>query len=73
MKRQDEIGNLAHGLDQMRLNLGSLIAERDLQNQVLQQELLGAPRVEQVLRDTENKFIAIFPVVSRRDDCFAES
>ncbi|MFD1156141.1 ATP-binding protein [Undibacterium aquatile] len=59
-KRQDEIGNLAHGLDQMRLNLGSLIAERDLQNQVLQQELLERSRVEQVLRDTENKFIAIF-------------
>ncbi|WP_423679323.1 ATP-binding protein [Undibacterium sp. WLHG33] len=59
-KRQDEIGNLAHGLDQMRLNLGRLIAERDAQNQVLQQELMERSRVEQELRDTENKFIAIF-------------
>ncbi|MFZ6727216.1 ATP-binding protein [Undibacterium sp. MH2W] len=59
-QRQDEIGNLAHGLNQMRLNLGELIAQRDDQNILLQQELKERLRVEQALRDTEEKFIAIF-------------
>ena len=59
-QRQDEIGNLAHGLNQMRLNLGELIAQRDQQNILLQQELKERLRVEQALRDTEEKFIAIF-------------
>ena len=59
-QRQDEIGNLAPGLNQMRLNLGELIAQRDQQNILLQQELKERLRVEQALRDTEEKFIAIF-------------
>ena len=59
-QRHDEIGNLAHGLNQMRLNLGELIAQRDDQNILLQQELKERLRVEQALRDTEEKFIAIF-------------
>ena len=59
-QRHDELGNLAHGLNQMRLNLGELISEREQQNIVLQQELKERLRVEQALRDTEEKFIAIF-------------
>ena len=59
-QRHDEIGNLAHGLNQMRLNLGELISQRDQQNILLQQELKERLRVEQALRDTEEKFIAIF-------------
>ncbi|MBC3936090.1 ATP-binding protein [Undibacterium rugosum] len=58
--RQDEIGNLAQGLDKMRLNLGELIAGREHQNALLQQELAERLRVEQILRETEEKFIAIF-------------
>lgn len=59
-QRGDEIGELAHGLNTMRLNLGELIAGREQQNQVLQQELRERLRIEQALRDTEEKFIAIF-------------
>ncbi|MBI3285831.1 MAG: HAMP domain-containing protein [Burkholderiales bacterium] len=59
-QRQDEIGNLAQGLDKMRLELGALIAERETQNITLQQELNERLRVEQTLRITEEKFIAIF-------------
>ena len=58
--RQDEIGNLAQGLNKMRLNLGELIAGREHQNALLQQELAERLRVEQILRETEEKFIAIF-------------
>ncbi|MBC3864051.1 HAMP domain-containing protein [Undibacterium jejuense] len=60
LQRQDEIGNLASGLNQMRLNLGQLISEREQQNIILQQELKERLRVEQALRDTEEKFIGIF-------------
>ncbi|MFZ6863904.1 ATP-binding protein [Undibacterium sp. Ji67W] len=60
LQRQDEIGNLASGLNQMRLNLGQLISEREQQNIVLQQELKERLRIEQALRDTEEKFIGIF-------------
>ena len=60
LQRQDEIGNLASGLNQMRLNLGQLISEREQQNVLLQQELKERLRVEQALRDTEQKFIGIF-------------
>jgi len=60
LQRQDEIGNLALGLNQMRLNLGQLISEREQQNIVLQQELKERLRIEQALRDTEEKFIGIF-------------
>jgi len=44
----------------MRLNLGQLISEREQQNILLQQELKERLRVEQALRDTEQKFIGIF-------------
>lgn len=58
--RQDEIGNLAQGLDKMRLNLGHLITEREKQNIVLQQELNERLRAEQALKVTEEKFTGIF-------------
>lgn len=58
--RSDEIGDLAQGLDQMRESLGSLIAERDIKNADLQQELNERLRAEQALRATEAKFKAIF-------------
>ncbi|PXX40381.1 ATP-binding protein [Undibacterium pigrum] len=58
--RQDELGNLAQGLDKMRLNLGRLITEREAQNITLQQELNERLRAEQALRVTEEKFIGIF-------------
>ena len=59
-RRSDEIGNLAQDLDAMRLNLGKLLSEREQQNDLLQQELRERRRIEQELRDTEMKFIAIF-------------
>jgi PAS domain S-box-containing protein len=58
--RQDEIGHLAQGLDKMRLDLGALIAERDLKNAALQHELNDRLRAEQALRFTEEKFAAIY-------------
>ncbi|MDB5851337.1 MAG: hypothetical protein JWP29_5089 [Rhodoferax sp.] len=58
--RGDEIGSLAHSLDQMRASLGSLIAERDTRNAELQQELHDRLQAEQALRFTEAKFKAIF-------------
>ncbi len=74
--RQDEIGNLAQGLDKMRQDLGALIAERDLKNAALQHELNDRLRAEQALRFTEEKFTAIYhasPVamsVFRRENTF---
>lgn len=74
--RQDEIGTLALGLDKMRTDLGTLIAERDSRNASLKQELAERLRAEEALRFSQAKFAAIFdasPVamtVSRRQkDC----
>jgi diguanylate cyclase (GGDEF)-like protein/PAS domain S-box-containing protein len=58
--RSDEIGSLAQSLDRMRESLGGLIAERDLKNADLQQELNDRLRAERALRFTEAKFKAIF-------------
>jgi diguanylate cyclase (GGDEF)-like protein/PAS domain S-box-containing protein len=58
--RGDEIGSLAQSLDMMRESLGGLIAERDLKNEDLQQELNERLRAERALRFTEAKFKAIF-------------
>ncbi|MDR7377949.1 diguanylate cyclase (GGDEF)-like protein [Rhodoferax ferrireducens] len=58
--RRDEIGSLAHSLDQMRESLGGLIAERDTKNSDLQHELNDRLRAEQALRFTQAKFKAIF-------------
>ncbi|HEX7641259.1 MAG TPA: EAL domain-containing protein [Burkholderiaceae bacterium] len=60
LKRSDEIGNLALSLDDMRAELGGLIAERDQHNASLQQELNERQRAEQALRASEAKFTAIF-------------
>ncbi len=60
LRRVDEIGSLAQGLDEMRAELGALIAERDLRNADLQQELNERLKAEQALRATEAKFVAIF-------------
>lgn len=71
-QRQDEIGMLALGLDKMRTDLGTLIAERDSRNASLKQELAERLRAEEALRFSQAKFAAIFdasPVamtVSRR-------
>ena len=71
-QRQDEIGMLALGLDKMRTDLGTLIAERDSRNTSLKQELAERLRAEEALRFSQAKFAAIFdasPVamtVSRR-------
>ncbi len=71
-QRQDEIGMLAQGLDKMRTDLGTLIAERDSRNASLKQELAERLRAEEALRFSQAKFSAIFdasPVamtVSRR-------
>ena len=59
-QRSDEIGDLASGLNVMRLNLGRLISEREQQNKILKQELTERMRAEAALRETEDKFIAIF-------------
>lgn len=58
--RKDEIGSFADSLDKMRLDLGALLSERDLKNEILQQELNDRLRAEQALRFTEEKFTAIF-------------
>jgi PAS domain S-box-containing protein len=71
-QRHDEIGTLALGLDKMRTDLGTLIAERDSRNASLKQELAERLRAEEALRFSQAKFSAIFdasPVamtVSRR-------
>ncbi len=58
--RRDEIGSLAHSLDQMRAALGSLLAEREAKNADLRQELHDRLLAEEALRFTEAKFRAIF-------------
>jgi diguanylate cyclase (GGDEF)-like protein len=60
LQRADEIGSLALSLDDMRVELGALITERDLHNASLQQELNERQRAEQALRASEAKFTAIF-------------
>ncbi len=76
LRRADEIGSLALGLDDMRIELGALIAERDLHNASLLQELNERQRAEQALRASEAKFTAIFQtaplamIVARFDDGF---
>ncbi|HXA47317.1 MAG TPA: diguanylate cyclase, partial [Burkholderiaceae bacterium] len=77
LRRVDEIGTLAQGLDDMRAELGNLIAERDLHNAELQKELGERLKTEQALRATEEKFSAIFQtsplpmIVARFKDQFA--
>ena len=77
LRRVDEIGTLAQGLDDMRAELGNLIAERDLHNAELQKELSERLKTEQALRSTEEKFAAIFQtsplpmIVARYEDKFA--
>ncbi len=77
LQRADEIGSLALGLDDMRIELGALIAERDQHNASLQQELNERHRAEQALRASEAKFTAIFQtaplamIVAHIDDGFA--
>jgi len=59
-EREDEIGKLARSLELMRQELARLIADRDVKNAELQQELNDRLRAEQALRSTEAKFTAIF-------------
>nr|WP_316644016.1 ATP-binding protein [uncultured Roseateles sp.] len=59
-QRGDEIGKLAQSLELMRQELARLIADRDVKNAELQQELNDRLRAEQALRSTEAKFTAIF-------------
>lgn len=76
LRRVDEIGSLAQGLDDMRSELRGLIAERDLRNTELQQELNERRKAEEALLATEAKFTAIFQtsplpmMVARFDDAF---
>ena len=76
LQRADEIGSLALGLDDMRIELGGFITERDQHNASLQQELNERQRAEQALRASEAKFTAIFQtaplamIVARIDDGF---
>ena len=58
--RRDEIGSLAGGLDKMRADLGTLLAERDQKNRTLQQELAERLRTEEALNLSRAKFSAIF-------------
>lgn len=77
LKRDDEIGNLARGLDRMRVDISGLLSERDLRNTDLQQQLSERLKAEMALRATEAKFVAIFqtsPVpllVLRKENDFA--
>ncbi|QID17235.1 HAMP domain-containing protein [Nitrogeniibacter mangrovi] len=72
-ERNDEIGQLAGGLDTMRQELRDLIAEIDQKNACLQQELQERISTENALRHAEEKFRILFnasPIaigVARRD------
>ncbi|MES2583487.1 MAG: ATP-binding protein [Pseudomonadota bacterium] len=59
-RHADELGTLAQGLDHMRTELSSLIAERDQKNDALTQELLVRRRTEAALSVSQAKFLAIF-------------
>ena len=73
-QRNDEIGQLAQGLDQMRNDLAALLSEREQKNTELQNELAERQRIEIALGLSQAKFAAIFnasPVamtVSRMDE-----
>jgi signal transduction histidine kinase len=73
-QRNDEIGQLAQGLDQMRSDLATLLSEREQKNAELQTELAERQRIEIALGLSQAKFAAIFnasPVamtVSRMDE-----
>lgn len=73
-QRNDEIGQLAQGLDQMRKDLAALLSEREQKNTELQNELAERQRIEIALGLSQAKFAAIFnasPVamtVSRMDE-----
>lgn len=56
----DEIGNLAKGLDAMRVDLGHLLTERDQKNATLEHELAERKRTEEALSLSRAKFAAIF-------------
>jgi signal transduction histidine kinase/CheY-like chemotaxis protein/HAMP domain-containing protein len=60
LQRQDEIGDLARGLDAMRTDLAALMTERELKNVALQSELMERQRAEEGLRITQAKFAGIF-------------
>ena len=59
-QRKDEMGELAHALDTMRMDLAALMAEREQKTQALQQELTERARTEEALRVSQTKFKAIF-------------
>lgn len=59
-QREDEIGQLTQGLDQMRCDLSTLIKEREQQNTALQHELAERQRIEIALGLSQAKFAAIF-------------
>jgi signal transduction histidine kinase len=73
-QRDDEIGQLAQGLEHMRSDLAALLSERTEKNAELQSELAERQRIEIALGLSQAKFAAIFnasPVamtVSRMDD-----
>jgi len=58
--KQDEMGQLSNALDTMRLDLGTLLTEREHKTQALQRELEERARTEEALRVSQNKFAAIF-------------
>ncbi|OYQ43099.1 hypothetical protein CHU94_00515 [Rhodoferax sp. TH121] len=59
-QRKDEMGELGHALDTMRMDLAALMAEREQKTQALQQELTERARTEEALRVSQTKFKAIF-------------
>jgi PAS domain S-box-containing protein len=60
MARNDEIGELAMGMERMRTDLAKLIAERDVKTAALQNELKERLRAEHALGLSQAKFAAIF-------------
>lgn len=73
-QRQDEIGQLAQGLDKMRQDLVSIIVDRDEKNAALKTELIERKKTEEELTVNRAIFATIFdasPValmVRRMDD-----
>lgn len=73
-RRQDEIGQLARGLDKMRRDLVSIIVDRDEKNAALETELIERKKTEEELTVNRAIFATIFdasPValmVRRMDD-----
>jgi signal transduction histidine kinase len=66
LNRQDELGELASGLDKMRTDLGALLSERQQQNASLQHELTERRRVEDALGVSQATLLSLNATLEQR-------